>query len=600
MGKCLPPPLMLVMVVTLMSMQRSGQVWGYSGRVLLVSMDGFRWDYVRKISGLGNFSRLASTGCSLDYVDPVFITKSMPCHYSIVTGVYPENHGIIANKMYDPVLNATFSYRSVEKFWWTGFEPVWITAEKHNKSTGTYFWPGSEAEVGGYRPSISPPYNGSVPFPERVTTALDWLSEGGMDFVALYFHQPDMDGHLYGPGSPEVADRVRQMDGILGQILDGLEERKLDDVNLILTSDHGMTDIDMQGKLIDLWEYIPRSWVDRVPDFGPVTAILPVAGREGSVLSAAQEIPHCRAFRRQDVPQHLHYSHNRRIMPVIIIADEEWTVSTNVTKSREADDKGNHGYSNVLSSMKPIFFARGPDFRKGVHSTSIRSVDIYPLLCRLLGLTPAANNGSGDSTAHFLVDGGGVSRAERVELCWSGLLLVLLASLRGGFQWGFHWCQSQISLYPEVDVSPRYCCTLKLMSVLRWSQISLFPEVGDVWLVHIASAAQTSVNERGEPYMIVSQICGFNLLPEQNPHSPFCRPPQGFDQRPVPRVTSHKSCLPVPNYKPRVTSVRRLIYRPSRFDCKSSSIGWLPFPHSPVPGLAIGCSISLTESCLLV
>ncbi|KAL8576299.1 hypothetical protein ACOMHN_006222 [Nucella lapillus] len=417
--------LLLLFVLLCLGMERKGRVWAFSGKVLLVSMDGFRWDYVRKISGLGNFSRLAAEGCTVDYVDPVFITKSSPCHYSIATGLYTETHGIVANNMYDSQRNSTFRYRSPEEFWWGG-EPIWVTAEKHNKSTATYFWPGSSALIQGYRPSIYKIYNGSVPFPERVETAIHWLADLKKDFVTLYFHEPDMTGHFFGPSSQQVANKVREMDGILGLILHGLDNKKLSDVvNVILTSDHGMTEISNQERLINLWDYINQTWVERVPDVGPTTGILPVAGWEDHVLLAAKKIPHASVYRREDVPVHFHYSRNERIMPIIIIAEEGWTVSTNVTRSLAFNDKGNHGYSNELSSMKPIFFARGPDFRKGVKSTSIRTVDIYPLLCRLLGVKAAPNNGSVEKTTHFLVDSTS-SASQELPGCLGFLVFVML------------------------------------------------------------------------------------------------------------------------------------------------------------------------------
>ena len=69
--------------------------------VLLISLDGFRWDY-RSKADTPNLDFLAENGVSSESFIPVFPSKTFPNHLSIVTGYYPENHGIISNNMYDP------------------------------------------------------------------------------------------------------------------------------------------------------------------------------------------------------------------------------------------------------------------------------------------------------------------------------------------------------------------------------------------------------------------------------------------------------------------------------------------------------------------
>ncbi|XP_076439474.1 bis(5'-adenosyl)-triphosphatase enpp4-like [Babylonia areolata] len=402
--------LMLTLLVVVVVVGGEG-VQAYSGKVLLVSMDGFRWDYVRRVSGLKHFPGLADSGCSVDYVNNTFATVTFPCHYSIVTGLYEESHGIVANRMYDRKRKTYFSMASKESYWWEGGEPIWITVEKQRRnSTAVYFWPGSESVIQGLRPSITMAYNQSVPFGQRVSTAVSWFVDHHKDFVALYFEEPDLAGHRYGPDSPLVDAKVRDMDGILGQILAELDDKNLTDVvNVIITSDHGMTNVSIPDKLIDVWQYVNKSLVDAVPDFEAVTAILPREGQEAEVFRQASQIPHVTVYHKDQIPDHFHYRHNDRIMPIIIISEEGWTLSSDMNETLDWNPKGNHGYSNDLPSMKPIFFARGPDFRKGVNLPSIRSVDIYPLLCRLLHVHPAPNNGSVANTDRFVTDSTGLA-----------------------------------------------------------------------------------------------------------------------------------------------------------------------------------------------
>nr|KAG5701615.1 hypothetical protein BaRGS_019304 [Batillaria attramentaria] len=293
-------------------------------------MDGFRWDYIKKVSGLGNFTRLRTSGVTVDYVNPGFATKTFPSHYSIVTGLYEEDHGIVGNNMWDPERNAAFDKYSTESFWWDEGEPVWVTAVRQNKRAGVYYWPGTGAEIRGYRPTVWIPwlYTQTAPFPDRVQTALRWFTDNNTDLVLLHFHEPDSTGHVYGPDSSELADKVREMDAVLGLILNGLETRGLDDVvNVIVTSDHGMAYVDMPNNLIDLWAVIDPTMVDRVAESGTLTAILPAEGREEDVVKALKNNSHVTVYRKEEIPEHFHYKHNPRIMPVIMQAQEGWILS---------------------------------------------------------------------------------------------------------------------------------------------------------------------------------------------------------------------------------------------------------------------------------
>ncbi|KAK7110986.1 hypothetical protein V1264_014774 [Littorina saxatilis] len=398
--------LAMLMLLTLLATAAGGGV--YSSKVLLVSMDGFRWDYIHKVKGLGNFSRLVDSGSCVDHVNPAFATVTFPLHYTMVTGLYEESHGVVANNMYDLDSNTAFTltYSGPDtnaSLWWEGAEPIWVSAVKAGLKAGTIFWPGCDVENHGSRPTSWLAYGGKMTYEDRIRTAVDWLHEQNMQFVALYFDEPDTTGHTYGPFAKQTADKVREMDGVLGLILESLDAAGLgDDVNVIVTSDHGMADVNLEKKMINLYDKVDRSLVQRVPDSGPVTAIMPVAGREDDVMAALRKVDHLTAYRKEDIPERYHYTDHRRIMPIIVIADEGWELAADPKAFLDWGAKGDHGYDNELSSMKPIFFARGPNFRKGAHTTAISSVDIYPLLCELLGIEPKPHNGSLDATRAFL------------------------------------------------------------------------------------------------------------------------------------------------------------------------------------------------------
>ncbi|KAK3506939.1 hypothetical protein QTP70_031210 [Hemibagrus guttatus] len=215
--------------------------------LLLISLDGFRAGYLDLYGDrLPTIKKLRECGTSPPYMRPVYPTKTFPNHYTIVTGLYPESHGIVDNKMYDVHLNAHFSVKTDEKFnpaWYQG-EPVWITAMENNLKSGTFFWPGSDVLIKGRYPNLYKFFDKSIPFEERVTTVLKWLNltqSERPDFYTLYLEEPDRSGHIYGPNSNKVFQALVTVDRIIGMLMDGLKQQNLHKcVNVVLLSDHGM------------------------------------------------------------------------------------------------------------------------------------------------------------------------------------------------------------------------------------------------------------------------------------------------------------------------------------------------------------------------
>ena len=71
--------------------------------VILISLDAFRWDYLQRPAAV-NLRALAARGVHSERLVPAFPTKTYPNHYSLVTGLYTEHHGIVANSIADAVL----------------------------------------------------------------------------------------------------------------------------------------------------------------------------------------------------------------------------------------------------------------------------------------------------------------------------------------------------------------------------------------------------------------------------------------------------------------------------------------------------------------
>ncbi len=377
--------------------------------VILISLDGFRWDYLEKVE-LPNFQRLIKTGVRARAMIPAFPTKTFPNHYTIVTGLYPEHHGIVANTMYDPEFDAKFSMSNRDAVkdgrWWGG-EPVWVTAEKQGQISAAFFWPGSEADILGIRPTYWKVYDDDFPNTARVDTVLAWLDlpvKRRPTFLTLYFSDVDHAGHDNGPDSPEVKTAIQDIDALLGRLLAGLENRKIfDRVNIIIVSDHGMTTVTSE-RVIYLDDYLDLDEVN-VVDWNPVVAVRSREMSEGEIYQKLAEAhPHLQVYRKNEVPARLHYQNHRRIAPIIGIADDGWKISSHDRRntSEQSYTTGEHGYDNQLVAMRAIFIAHGPAFKSGLVVKPFQNIHIYNLICHILGLQPASNDGSIDSVRVML------------------------------------------------------------------------------------------------------------------------------------------------------------------------------------------------------
>ena len=220
---------------------------------------------------------------------------------------------------------------SMDSRWWDEAEPLWVKVQRHGLRSGVYFWPGSEAEIRGRRPNVWTKYDRSVPFTERVDTAINWLSNDSfnIDFAMVYFHEPGSTGHKFGPYSSQVRNKVSEMDGILGYLVEGVKNAGIWDIlNIIVTSDHGMTETDLTNRLIDLRRYIDFNAIEFMS--GTADAVLTfqsVKGREGEVYTNLSTVEHMTVYKKEELPERWHYKDNGRILPIVLVADEGWIIA---------------------------------------------------------------------------------------------------------------------------------------------------------------------------------------------------------------------------------------------------------------------------------
>ena len=373
--------------------------------VILISLDGFRWDYLSK-TDTPNLDILVENGVISESLIPVFPSKTFPNHLSIVTGCYPENHGILSNNMYDQEWDAEYyigeNSDPVKDGRWYDAEPIWVTAEKQGKLTGTYFWPGSEAEINGTRPSYYGVYDGNISREDRVQKILEWIDlpkQSRPVFMTLYFSDVDSWGHNIGPDAIGMNSIIKEIDESIGLLVNGLNKREiLDNINIIITSDHGMAGLS-RDRVIFLDDYININDV-RMVDWSPVAMILPEDDSIVSTYSALYNAhPQMSVFKKEDVPARLHFNNHRRIPPIICIAADGWSISDRdyFDENPYSFTGGTHGYDPINKSMHGIFIASGPGLKDGLTIDSFSSIHIYEAIAHILDIDTPENDASFDS-----------------------------------------------------------------------------------------------------------------------------------------------------------------------------------------------------------
>jgi predicted AlkP superfamily pyrophosphatase or phosphodiesterase len=370
-------------------------------RVILVSIDGFRADYLDR--GLTpTLSALAADGARAEGgMRPSFPSVTFPNHYTLVTGLRPDEHGIVNNTMTDPaypgaVFRLSDRAESTNPRWWNGAEPAWVTAEKHGVRTATMYWPGSEVEIRGVRPHDWLPFDQSMPSMKRAEQVLTWMDRPPAErpkLVTLYFDIVDTQGHAFGPDSPEVNAAVGEVDAAMGALVAGLEARGLAaSTDIVVVADHGMAPLSPERQ-IQLDDIISPTLIDVPWMAGYLLGVVPAEGKTAEVEAALLgRHGALQCWRKGEIPARFHYGTNPRIPPIFCSPDTGWNIVSASRPSRWAS-KGAHGYDNDAPEMRALFLAHGPDFRQGARVATFDNVDVYPLLMGLIGVPPEKNDG---------------------------------------------------------------------------------------------------------------------------------------------------------------------------------------------------------------
>uniref|UniRef100_A0A674P0Z1 glycerophosphocholine cholinephosphodiesterase n=1 Tax=Takifugu rubripes TaxID=31033 RepID=A0A674P0Z1_TAKRU len=391
-----------------------------AARPLLVFLiDGFRYDYMDNLHNLPGFRELVGNGVKVDYMTPDFPSLSFPNYYTLMTGRHCDSHQMTGNYMWDEASKAEFligtNPDSRLPLWWNGSEPIWVTLQKLGKKVYMYFWPGCEVEILGVRPSFCEEYISSPSeknLTDSIGNALNVLKSGDANMAAIYYENIDVQGHHWGPDSQQVRTAVQQLDDAMKTLNNKIKEMNMaNKLNVMLFSDHGMTKIQWMEKVIELDKHINMSDIVKTMDRGPVISLWPKVDKYQKVYAALVQVPNMRVYGKQDVPERFHYKGGRFVSPLTLVAEPGWFIAKNKadlpywnngSASSTAWQNGWHGYDNEFLDMRAFFLATGPDFKRNVQAAPIRSVDVYNLMCRTLGIEPLPNNGSWSRVEYLL------------------------------------------------------------------------------------------------------------------------------------------------------------------------------------------------------
>jgi len=375
--------------------------------VVMVSLDGFRYDYARKY-GAKHILAIGTKGASApDGMIPSYPSLTFPNHYTLVTGLYPEHHGIVANSFYDPGRKETYSYhdpKTSSDGSWYGGVPLWSLAEKEGMRSACFFWPGSEADIAGERPSYYLHFDNKIDDNKRIDQVIEWLKlppEQRPHFITLYYSDVDHAGHEHGPGSSQVAEAVKHVDELIGRLEKDLADLHLP-IDLIVVADHGMERV--QGDWITLNKYVPLDGVETV-------GMLLYPQTEADATRIYKKLRAADAgfmvYRRDKVPAELHYNSNPREGDPVVVAKGPYLIRATLPPSNNHPENsimGEHGYNPYeMTSMRAIFFAEGPDIRPGVTVKPFENVNVYPIIVKILGLQSPRIDGSLNVLSPILV-----------------------------------------------------------------------------------------------------------------------------------------------------------------------------------------------------
>ncbi|XP_048776920.2 glycerophosphocholine cholinephosphodiesterase ENPP6-like [Ostrea edulis] len=388
--------------------------FGDCSKLVVILMDGFRWDYFDNIDMPG-FADMAKDGVKAEYIVPDYPSISYPNYYSIMTGLHCESHGMVGNFMYDSVRDKNFliglNPDQSLPFWWDDAEPLWVTAEKQGKKSYMFYWPGCDARIRGVVPTYCEKYTRATLLPDfeySLQQTLGLLANNSADMIGIYLEVLDLYGHRYGVNSVELNNMLADVDKTLLDFRRNLSSLGLnDDVNIVIFSDHGMVNI---TKIVNITDILNISDIKIIFQESSFLTIWPVVGQVDKVykdlVSAGK--PNITVYKKEALPDRYHIRGHQRTAPIVIEPDKgvavvsPWKCSECSVIPTGTADKGIHGYDNLIPEMRAIFRATGPAFKKNYTNAHLANIELYQIMCNVLGIKPNNHNGTWNNVVNMM------------------------------------------------------------------------------------------------------------------------------------------------------------------------------------------------------
>ena len=367
---------------------------------ILISLDGSRWDYPDYYN-MPFFDSLATVGVKAR-MEPSFPSSTFPNHYTMATGLVPDHNGLVNNTFWNPQTQHGYAISDAESRYDARYylgEPIWQTAQKQGLKTGVIYWVGSDIDINGMYPTYYRKWDEQPhwSFEERCDEIVRLMSLPESErprLVMGYFDEPDHQGHVHGPFAPETKAMAEQMDSLMHALY--LRLMKLPyahQINFILAGDHGMTEISPE-RFIAWYDVVPEEWVERMSGNIP-TSIWVKEGYVDSLYNRLSGVEHLSVWRHGEVPEELCYGTSDRLGQLIVSPDLGWQFNF-----APSSNHGTHGFNCKETDMMVAVRAVGPDFKVAYEApftegeqSAFRNIDLYPLLCKLLGIKPAPVDG---------------------------------------------------------------------------------------------------------------------------------------------------------------------------------------------------------------
>jgi alkaline phosphatase D len=364
--------------------------------LVVIAVDGLRHDFPARY-GMKRLLELKEGGAAVERLVPAFPSTTFPNFHTMATGLLPARHGIVAMVFRDPQTGRGFHYtRNATEGEWYGGEPFWLLAESQGVRAAAYFWPGTDAAIGGRRPWQYRKYDPSATHEQKIAQALEWLGAPESErpgVVVVYFADVDSAGHAHGPDSAEVRAACGRVDSSIGRLVEGAR-RLAPGTNFVVVSDHGQSAVRGHFDLTGEADFTGCAAANEAP----MTMIYCGDERKREEVYRAlksRKGAAWRAYRREETPAHLRYRGNPRIGDIVILPKGEYLLQVLPPGDGEAKAvaptlKGMHGYDPRRREMHGLLVGAGPAFKAGARLKEAENAGVYLLICKLLGLKPPA------------------------------------------------------------------------------------------------------------------------------------------------------------------------------------------------------------------